>query len=131
MRKCILLISLIVFAGCRNNKSKADHVLTANLCKYEPNKCPCNLYVEVYRVFGMGAFGSDMNSEYLTDSVNFRIYIGTYDDSDENIIAKCKGDSVYTAKTKKTSSIPEWDIPKILETKTYSLRDLKMQQKFE
>jgi hypothetical protein len=37
----------------------------------------------------MGALGSDVNSEYLTDSVNFRVYLGTYDDEDEMIITKC------------------------------------------
>jgi hypothetical protein len=131
MRKYTLLIILLGLVGCSNNRSKDHHKLTVNLCKYEPNKCACNLYVEIYRVFGMGALGSDENSEYLTDSVNYRVYIGTYDEEDEMIITKCKGDSIYTAKTKKTSSKPEWDVPKILESKTYSLKDLKKQHKFE
>lgn len=116
--------------GC-SNKSKKHHKLTVNLCKYKPNGCKCNLYVEVYQVFGMGALGSDLNCQYLTDSVNFRVYLGTYGDENEMIITKCKGDSIHTIKTVKTSSKPEWDQPKIVKSTTFSLQKLIQQHKFE
>ena len=131
MRNCILLIALIGLAGCINNRSKKHHKFTVNLCQYEPNKCACNLYVEVYTVYQMGALGSDVDSEYLTDTVNFRVYVGTYDEEDEMITTKCKGDSVYITKTKQTSADHQWDIPKILETKSYGLKDLKKRSVFE
>jgi hypothetical protein len=130
MKKYILLMALFGLGGCSSN-SKQHHKLTVNLCKYEPNKCACNLYAEVYLVYGMGALGSDLNSKYLTDSVNFQVYLGTFDEEDEMIITKCKGDSIYTAKTTKTSSDSRWDESKVIEAKTYNIEDLKKQHTFE
>lgn len=74
--------------GCVNYMNKQHHLSTVNLHNYQPNGCKLNLYREDYCVYGMGALGSDLNSVYLTDSANFRVYIGTYDSEDEHIISK-------------------------------------------
>ncbi|MHB8208723.1 hypothetical protein [Mucilaginibacter sp.] len=120
-------ITLIVFAimGCVNYMNKQHHLSTVNLHNYQPNGCKLNLYREDYCVYGMGALGSDLNSVYLTDSSSFRVYIGTYDNEDEHIIPKCKGDTMIVKKTANTSSMQEWNFQKVLETKTYSFKKLK------
>jgi hypothetical protein len=130
MKKSLLLLGIFLLMGC-SKRNKDHHKLTVNLCNYKPNGCKCNLYVEVYRVFGMGALGSDLNSHYLTDSVNFRIYLGTYDEADEMIATKCKGDKIYTTKTKKTSFKSDWDQPKIISKTNFSLKRLKKEHRFE
>jgi hypothetical protein len=120
-------ITLIVFAimGCVNYMNKQHHLSTVNLHDYQPNGCKLNLYREDYCVYGMAAVGSDLNSVYLTDSTNFRVYIGTYNNEDEHIIPKCNGDSIIVEKTLNTSSMHEWNFQKVIETKTYSFKKLK------
>jgi hypothetical protein len=89
MKFLTILIFILLFSGCSNKWDKSDHRFTINIGK--------NLWVEIYRVFGSGALGGDLMSEYLTDSTSFRKYIGTYDNaretyryelSDENISVK-------------------------------------------
>ena len=41
-------------------------------------------------MFGSGAFGGDLLSEYMTDSTNFRVYIGPYDDAIGNYSYRCE-----------------------------------------
>jgi hypothetical protein len=120
-------ITLIVFAimGCVNYINKQHHLSTVNLHDYQPNGCKVNLYREDYCVYGMGALGSDLNSVYLTDSASFRVYIGTYNNGDEHIIPKCKGDTIVVKKTANTSGITDWNFQKVLETKAYSFKKLK------
>ena len=110
--------------GCSHIRSKTNFRPTARLCDYKPNVCGCNLYIEVYCVYAMGALGSDVDSYYLTDLTNFRVYLGTADEEEERIIVKCKGDSILVEKTVNTSSIKEWNWPKVVERKTYSLSHL-------
>jgi hypothetical protein len=117
--------------GCVNYMNKHHHLSTVNLHDYEPNGCKITLYREDYCAYGMGALGSDLNSVYLTDSVNFRLYIGTYDNNDEHIIPKCNGDNIVVEKTKNTSSINEWNWPKVIETKIYSIKKLKQKHVFD
>jgi hypothetical protein len=77
--------------GCINKRSKKEHKTTVQVCD--------DLYVEVYTVFGSGAYGGDLLSDYLTDSTNFRIYIGTYDDYKARYSYKCEGKSILVEKT--------------------------------
>ena len=53
------------------------------------------VYIEYYLVFGGGALTSDLHSVYLTDSMKFRKFIGTYDDNQPIFSFKCKKDSIY------------------------------------
>ena len=73
----ILFFSTFLLFGCGYNKrSKKYHTFTNPICDG-------SLYIEGYTVFGSGALGGNMMSDYLTDSINFRIYVGTYDDAPE------------------------------------------------
>ena len=71
------------------NKSKRYFWGATNLASLKKSGCNCNLYVEHYNVFDQGAFGTGLNSAYLTDSLNFRIFLGVYDDGDEHIEVRC------------------------------------------
>ncbi len=62
--------------------------------KFTAKVCDKNLFVEVFNV---NTFGVD--ADYLTDSVNFRKYIGDFDYEHENYSYACKGDSIFIIKT--------------------------------
>jgi hypothetical protein len=122
---------LFLFTGCINYHSKKDYKYTYNLCKHQP-ECACQLYADGYLVFGMGALGSDVYSEYLTDSSMFRVYTGTVDEYDERMIYACKGDSIYVEKrTNKGYAREDWGSFKVLDRKVYSLKDIKRKHIFE
>lgn len=67
-------------------------------------------------------------SAYLTDSVNFRKYLGTYINSDESIATECHGDSVFIYRTKRNDSTTKREI---VNTRIYSAEDLKKDKVFE
>ncbi len=92
------------------------------------------MLAEKYALAGGGAHGGDRISDYLTDSVNFRMYIGTFDNAHENFIYKCNDDNVYVEKVR----IEEEGIPyntkstvKVIERKTVNLKKLREQKRFE
>lgn len=93
--------------------------------------CACRLYMEAYCVDGGGALSTDMDALYLTDSVNFRKYIGTEDEGNEMISVKCNGKRIVIEKTVKTSLSPEWNFPKILDKKAFSLKKLQNAHVFD
>jgi len=96
----IILGLLLVILSCSNKYSKSEHIATIQIGP--------NLYNEVYKVYSGGVFASDSYSNYITDSVNFRKYVGTryYDDeeiycslSDSNTVLVVKLSKVNTADT--------------------------------
>jgi hypothetical protein len=123
--KYLKILFVFCFIGCTNYHSKKHYVRTYNLCENK-SECPCKLYAEGYLVYTMGAQGSNLYSEYLTDSSMFRIYTGTYDEYDEQILYNCKGDSIYVEKiTHKDSPTYDPHSFKVLDKKVYSLKALK------
>lgn len=87
--KIICFLSIFVFFNCTEIDKHDKSRLYA---KYE--LC-FNLKVERYMVFGSGAFGGDLLSDYITDSTNFRKYVMTYDSSREKINYKCENKKIY------------------------------------
>jgi len=119
----ILIFSIVFVLGCGYDKrSKKYHRFTNPICNG-------SLYIEGYTVFGSGALGGNMMSDYLTDSANFRIYVGTYDDSPEKYFYTCKGDSIYIEKKRFEEDPKSPDASKgtitTVEKKVYSLLTLK------
>ena len=96
------------------NKSKASGLFIVILCtlflgcekkyKYTAKVCDKKLFVEVYEV---NPFGVD--ADYLTDSVNFRKYIGNSDAEHEDYSYTCSGDSVHILKTVSGNRWAKWD----------------------
>ena len=76
--------------------------------------CDEKLYVEKFTT------GVGLDAEYLTDSVNFRLYIGKRDDEHENFTYECKIDSVFIEKIDVSGKKK-----RVLEMKAYSLKELK------
>ena len=97
-------------------------------------------------VFAGGAWGGDVDSRYLTDSVTFRKYLGTFDEEDGMIITRCNGDQITVEQLQRTELPAPTDILrsnisadtvghikqgfKIKARAIYSLRRLKTDQKF-
>jgi hypothetical protein len=140
----LLIAGMFVYRNC-SPKTKAHFILTARVNSYNHNNgCPVNLYREYYRVF-RGYMTTDANAVYLTDSASFRQYLGTYGEDGEHLTANCKGDSVLVTRTyrtnyvmganqlKDTTKIPEIisSIIKIEYLKSYSLKELKAQNRFD
>ena len=87
-----------------------------------------NLYVEVYSA---GLIGN-LKAEYLTDSTNFRVYLGTFDDERGYIHCALKGDKIVIEKREHNKETgPKWDELKVVERKVYSLTELKRRRDFE
>lgn len=96
----IILGLLVVISSCSTKYSKSEHIATIQIGP--------NLYNEVYKVYSGGVFASDSYSNYITDSVNFRKYVGTryYDDEeiycnliDSNTVLVVKRSKSNTADT--------------------------------
>lgn len=100
----IILLLLLLQYSCGHYGGKGEHIYTEKVCS--------NLYVEGYRTYEGGALGSDITKDYLTDSVNFRVYIGSFDNSSTRNAVECEkkdtvviyklsrleGDSVFKAR---------------------------------
>ncbi|MHA4811762.1 hypothetical protein ACX0G9_26940 [Flavitalea flava] len=114
-------LSILLFVGCQSDRSKTGEHSTLPLCDHR-------FFVEVYTINGGGAFGGDRVSAYLTDSINFRKYLGTYINSNESIATVCKGDSLYIYRTITDESTQK---PKIVNTTIYSAENLKKNREFE
>jgi len=121
MRALSIGISILLFVSCRSDRSKTGEHSTLPLCDHR-------FYVEIYTINGGGALGGDRVSTYLTDSINFRKYLGTYINSNESIATVCKGDSIYIYRTKIDDSTHK---PKIVSTTIYSAENLKKNRGFE
>jgi hypothetical protein len=118
---CIMFIHFILI-GCINDKSKSDYRNTDTFLTCR------NLYIETFHVYKGGALVGDITSFYLTDSVNFRKFIGTCDDDQrEWYNYDCNGDSVYIEKIKEKHSSTE----KVIVRKSYDLKKLRREHKFE
>lgn len=118
--KTAIMISLIllVTAGCLDKKNKQ---------KLFSKKLICNkLWREMYRVYSGGAYSAEVYSDYLTDSTNFRLYVGTNDEY-SSFDYQCRGDSVIVRKF----SHNENQTKTIVKVSTFSLSKLRLDHIFE
>ena len=96
--------------------------------------CNDSFYVERFNVFSSGgAYGGTISSNYLTDSLNFRIFIGTFDEDDEKFMYSYHGDSIIIEKWnfERLSLYNASFSKKLVSRKAYSLSQLKQSKKFE
>jgi hypothetical protein len=123
----VLILFSFILLGCGNDKSKSN-------LSYKKNLCGDSVFVEQYIVSGGGAQGGDRVSDYVTDSINFRFYVGTFDNAHENITYECKDDSVYLEKIYRQVDGAPYNtkvVIKVLERKTIDLKFLRKQNKFD
>src|SRR5215212_2134606 len=83
--KLMFFLSLFL-AGCANK-----HKRTVKVCEGA-------LYVEIFNTVSPG-----VNAHYLTDSVNFRLFAGKYDNEHENFSYRCEGDTLLILKIEAAS----------------------------
>lgn len=113
-----LLFVILLLTSCTSIYSKKQHEGTGII--------DSNLYRERFLVYSGGALANDSYSYYLTDSVNFRKYIGTIYYDDEQLYCKSLDSNkilVYRAKRNNENDT--------MEKKIYIISDLKKEGKFE
>jgi hypothetical protein len=88
-----------------------------------------NIYLlRDYKIYGGSAYDGDIVSDYLTDSTNFRIFIGKYDNAHESHGYIYKDDSVVISfKERIDTSI----VYRTTSQKRYSISSLKKKNIFE
>jgi hypothetical protein len=109
------LVSSFFSCSVRGDKSKLFG--TAEVCN--------GLYREKFVVFSGGAYSAELYSDYLTDSTNFRVYVGQHDES-QKYIYDCRGDSVYVRKIDMSEAKA-----KTIESKSFDINVLKKQGIFQ
>lgn len=106
MKKSSILIVVILFsfflAGCYKKYSRTITV------------CDGKLFVERYRHNFI-----DVAYYYLTDSSNFRIYVGKFDNEHGGYSFKCQGDFLEISETYEG---------KVINIRKYSLIDLRKEK---
>lgn len=108
---CLIIIS------CKNvNYSKKNHLRTTIVNE--------NLYLETYNVYNGGAIGGAVETSYLTDSINFRKYLGKAMDYELIYTFVFQQNMVLVVKI-------NTDNYKVKKTEIYSISELKKEGKFE
>jgi hypothetical protein len=114
----IVLCQVFLFLSCWNERDKKNYLNTLKICN--------QLYVEIFRVYNSGVYGGAIESNHLTDSLNFRIFVGTYDDH-RIFNYECSIDSVFVRTLSRV--LIEGDT--VFNIKGYNLKELKSSKKFE
>lgn len=102
LKEMLIIIGISLFFSCYDKHSRKSHKRTTEL--------QTNLFVETYTVFGSGALGTDMVTQYLTDSTHFRFYVGTFDEGLEFYYYKISGDTVSIEKYKSGANSKEKEL---------------------
>ena len=90
------------------------------------NRLKDDLFIEI---FSAGPIGN-LTTDYLTDSINFRVYIGTFDDESERLFYKVSGDSVTVQKVIPKKGFVPGTKTEIEFEKYYKLSNLKAQHNY-
>ncbi len=126
-----VITALIIICAPSGNLNKSYPKGSYKLLSDHRNPCKCNLSVEYYCIYRGGATTTDLNAVYLTDSANFRHYIGQYDEGDQAIKINCNGDSVVAVKTTIEGISTKWTNPLVLDSKSFSLNYLTKEHSFQ
>ena len=105
MKQVILISFALLAIGCIKKYKGTTRV------------CGGKFYVESFNVNPAG-----VDEDYFTDSINFRVYVGKFDNEHENFSYVCNGDSI---KVMKSVMDGYGNKMKISDSKMLSLVDLK------
>lgn len=82
------------------------------------------MYVEIYRLYSQGAFGSDLIEQYLTDSVSFRVRVGVSDEYYDLVYFKpLINDSILVERSRRSDDVN--GTLKVIRSDVYSIKSLK------
>jgi hypothetical protein len=109
----LLLALALAFVSCEKK-----YWMTVRVCHE-------SLFVENFRINPAGIY-----SNYLTDSVNFRIYIGIFDPEQNTYTYTCNGDSISVGKYT-LGRESGYRTHEMLSRKVYSLRELRKEHRFD
>jgi hypothetical protein len=121
MKKLVLiLVVLATLVGCVKPTSRRNYKYTLSRDN--------GLYIEVYKA---GILGRS-KAEYLTDSINFRQHIGTFDDEKEQIHCRINGNRIEVERRERVKGEGrQQDVQIVVSTTVYDLRELKRKRVFE
>jgi hypothetical protein len=105
MKQLILITFSLLYIGC-----VTKHKATIKVCGGQ-------FYIESFNVNPAG-----VDEDYITDSLNFRLYVGKFDNEHENFSYVCKGDSITIMKLVMET---QGNQMKITDSKMLSFADLK------
>ena len=111
------LLAIILGIGCNTRESDDKLFVKTFICN--------SFWREKFRVFSGGAYSAELYSDYITDSTNFRMHVGTHDEY-SSFDYVCNGDSLTIRKFKHQDGIK---IP--IEQSVYSLSGLRKNHKFD
>jgi hypothetical protein len=106
-----ILLGCVMFSGCIKKYKRTVKV------------CEGTLYAEIFNVNPAG-----VDAGYITDSVNFRLYAGKFDNEHENIRFWCSGDSLVL---QKIADVDTSIARQVIDTRVFSIKELKSKRKFE
>jgi hypothetical protein len=105
MKQLIFIIISFLFIGCIKK-----YKFTAKICGGQ-------LFVESYNVNPAG-----VDEDYLTDSLNFRVFVGKYDNEHDNFNYQCQKDSI---RINRLGAKTDGNKMANTDSKIFSLSDLK------
>ena len=108
----LILFACLLFPGCGRKYDRTVKV------------CGDSLYVEVY---DMNLVGTSL--DYLTDTINFRLFVGKYDNEHENFNYRCEGDTLSIRKIQRALEIGGKKT--VTSIRKYSITQLKKNNVFE
>ena len=113
----IILGMMIVFLACNNSKQPRELFVKDKICDH--------LWREKYKMVQGSTFSTAQYSDYLTDSVNFRVYVGDHDEY-SSFSYECSGDSIVVKKFKHLESQKK----ELARTSVLSLINLRKRHNF-
>lgn len=135
-----VIVLILTSMGCHGKPGRYDRTFNLDIAD---NTTHNKLYVEIYSA----GIWNNLTKNYLTDSLNFRIYTGTFDDESEYLYYKLTGDSIAIEKrgranevfkvdtvfvNGKTELVPNLKYSPVVTSKVfYSLEALRKSHKFE
>src|ERR1035437_2926858 len=108
-----IFIVFFFFLCCNNKYQRGDYKRTVRVCN--------DMFIETYRTFGGGAWGSDLVDDYFTDSINFRVRIGNTDEYYGGFYYHCNNDSMIIEEFSRSSD----QVRHSLGSKSYDIKKLK------
>lgn len=112
----ILLVVILTFVSCA--RSKNNYIGTGNLGN--------GFYNEVYKPFIGGVHAGDITSWYVTDSINFRVYVGSHEDK-EYLRVQILSNKISVKKY----SLRSADKGAVIESQLLDIDSLKRNHEFE
>ena len=110
--KSIIAAFFLSFIGCHPKRYK-----------YTAGICDTKLYAEGFEINSAG-----VDAEYLTDSLNFRLYIGSIDSEHERYIYRCVVDSIYVTRMLSDDTSGKYHVASM---RAYDLKEIRKRKIFE